>query len=70
MEITDFQLLHGEIIFTATRHGPVSACKGFVTIFGADGQGVLQNETEVEVPEVRAHERLLFPIRITMEWCK
>lgn len=70
MDISSVTLAGGVVLINAYAHGPISGGTGVVTIFGADGQGVMQGETEQVIPDVPMHCTLEFPVSVRMTYCE
>jgi hypothetical protein len=58
--ITSAEIAGGTIAFVGERPGPVNSATGYLTIFGSDGQGVLQSPGEYEVPAAPAGDMVEF----------
>ena len=66
-EITRLALRAGRIVIEAERDGPFPCLRGPVTIFGEDGHGFGQADTELELRAVSELERGAMRLSIAID---
>lgn len=59
-EVKAVILAEGSMKLVGYRDGPVAYARGYITVFGSDGRGIIQSAGDYEVPAAAAGEQVRY----------